>query len=180
MSTAQLWQKTPKTKEFLAKIGEIIVLLNHLESMVEFFTWELIGSKGNAHDVQNMGRRITLPLDYKGKIDLARSLVIERYGVEKEKKIFKSVYTKLQNCGEFRNDIAHSLWFIEYGTSKEDLATHKLNWTKAYKKGKAFDFSNAYKDVSLEDLTEISKTLSSTITLVTQTFMTLLNSKLLF
>lgn len=99
----------PKTKEYLAKIGEVVVLLNHLEAMVEFWIWELINAHG---DSQQIGRRVTSPLDFEQKVQLLRSLIVERYGEEKARK-FKETMKLLMKCCETRNDIVHSQWFIQ-------------------------------------------------------------------
>jgi len=141
------------TKEYLAKIGEVVVLLNHLESNIDFWIWELIGAKENAHDHQNIGRRITLQLEYMQKVDLLRALIVERHGEEKGREL-RPLYTKLQTCGQVRNDIAHSEWFIQYGNLAEGvpLSTTKINIQKAYERGKLMNFSNARKEVLLGEL----------------------------
>jgi hypothetical protein len=153
MTARILDNKDPKIREYLAKIGEVIVLLNHVEASIDFLIWELIGANGNAHDVQNVGRRVTLLLEYMQKVDLVRALIIERHGEEKGKE-FVSLYKKLQTCGEIRNDIAHSQWFIQYGNLAENIpmSTTKINIKKAFERGKLMDFSNARKEVLLDEL----------------------------
>ena len=142
-------ENDPKTKDFLVKIGETVVVFNHLESMVEFNIWELIAASGNAHVRQSIGKRITTTLEYMQKVDLLRSLIVERFGEEKDK-LFKEVYTTLQECSEIRNDIAHSLWYIQYGNLEEgiELDTAKINIKKAFEKGKFEDFSKVYETIS--------------------------------
>ena len=110
----------PKTKEYLTKIGEVVVLLNHLESMVDFWIWELISAGGNASTKQQIGRRITAILNFEKKVQLLRSLIVERYGKEKAKE-FKEVATSIMKCCEVRNDVSHSQWFIQYGNIKERI-----------------------------------------------------------
>jgi hypothetical protein len=143
----------PETKEYLAKIGEIVVLLNHLEAMVDFWIWELINADGNAGVKQQIGRRITSPLNFEQKVQLLRSLIVERYGEEKVRE-FKETMKLLMKCCETRNDIAHSQWFIQYGNKKEGIpsTTHKINIPKAMRPQQSFDFSKAIKDVDLSEL----------------------------
>lgn len=85
------------------------------------------------------------------KVELLRSILVERYGEEKAGD-FKEIYDQLQECAELRNDIAHSQWFIQYGTNKDDTATTKINDTKAFARGKVFDFAKASNTVSVEVL----------------------------
>lgn len=141
-----------KTKEFLCKIGEIVVTLNHLEEMVCFYIWELVSASGNT---QGVGRRITVNLELIEKIDLLRSLIIERQGEEKAK-VFKSIYKNIIKCGEIRNDIAHSQWFIQYGNIKENIPprTEKINMQKLIKNSKPTDFSKLVEIVDLEQLNQ--------------------------
>ncbi len=163
MNAKVLSPEIGKTKAYLEKIGKIIVLFGHLEMIVDFFIWELINAGNTTREVQSIGRRITTPLDYKSKINLVRSIIVERLGEDKAKE-FTPIYTELLNCAEIRNDIAHSQWFIEYGNKEEKVKpeTQKVNWQKAYQKGKGFDFSGANKDVSLKELDEYTKKLSKT------------------
>lgn len=172
MEAKVLEPKTGKTRDYLVKIGEIVVLLNHLEQVIEFFTWELINASGNA---QEIGRRITTPLDYVEKVDLMRSAIVGRFGEEKAKE-FLPVYRELIACGEIRNDIAHSQWFIEYGNKKEGVLPHtkKINWKKAYKRGKNFNFSEAIKDIKLDELNSYSRKISKAISLVSESALKLL------
>lgn len=163
---------SPKTKDYLAKIGEIIVLLNHLELTVEFFVWELISASGNT---QAIGRRITTPLEYMEKVNLMRSLLVERVGEEKAGE-FTPIYSELRACAEIRNDLAHSQWFIEYGNGKDKTSTHKINWLKAYERGKAFDFSKALQNIDLAKLASDTKRLSKTISLVAEFMLKLFSS----
>ena len=145
--------QNPKTKEYLTKIGEVIVLLNHLESMIDFWIWELINAGGNASMKQQIGRRITSPLNFEKKVKLLRSLVVERYGEEKAKE-FKEVANSIMECCEIRNDVSHSQWFIQYGNIKEGIppTTHKINISKSLKPTKPFNFSKAIKDIELSEL----------------------------
>ncbi len=146
------------TKEFLQKIGQVIVEVNHIESLVELLIWPLIDAKGNKDgSAQGIGRRITVNLSFMEKADLLRSLVVERKGEEFAKKFTERVYKKLQTVAEKRDDVAHSLWFIQYGESKEDLATEKINFTKAYKRGEEFKMDAAQSKVALSELEDILK-----------------------
>jgi len=142
----------PKTREYLEKIGEVVVMLSHLEAMMEFIMWEFIGAKGNASDRQTIGRQITHKLEFMEKADLLRALIIERYGEKKGKEFTSNIYTSLQRCCEARNDIAHSLWFIRYGVDKNSLQTEKINIPNAFERGKKFNFSKARKSVELKEL----------------------------
>lgn len=148
----------PTTKEYLARIGEIIVELNFLENWLEFFSWELIQAKGN---LQKIGRRITYNLTFIQKLDLLRSLLVERTG-EGNAEEFRPLYKKIKECEEIRNDIAHSLWFIQYGNSKEDLNTTKINVSYAFERGRSFDFSKTKKTVPLSELEESGKKIADT------------------
>ena len=143
----------PKTKEYLTKIGEVVVLLNHLESWVDFWIWELINANGNASIKQQIGRRITSPLDFKQKVQLLMSLFVERCGEVKAKE-FKEVAKSIKKCCDIRNDLAHSQWFIQYGNIKEGISptTQKINISKFLKSTKPFNFSKAIKDVELSEL----------------------------
>lgn len=123
----------PNTKEFLQKIGQVIVEVNHIESLVELLIWSLIFTNRNKEDnAQGIGRRITVNLSFMEKADLLRSLVVERKGEDFAKEFTERVYKKLQAIAQKRDDIAHSLWFIQYGESKAELATEKINFKKAY------------------------------------------------
>lgn len=148
--------KDSTTKEYLSKIGEIVVSLSSLEHMMEFWIWELISAAGTARDIQWVGRRITTPLEYMQKLDLLRSMLVERLGEEVAKK-FMPAYKLLQKCAEDRNDIAHSVWFIQYGTTPEKLSTLKVNDSKAFQRGKKLDFTRAHQEIKLEDLEKISQ-----------------------
>jgi len=57
----------PKTKEYLAKIGEVVILFNHLEDIVDFWIWELINAGGTASVKQQIVRQITSPLNFEKK-----------------------------------------------------------------------------------------------------------------
>ena len=153
MSAKIIDNQDPKTKEYLTKIGEVVVLFNHLEDTVDFWIWELINAGGNANIKQQIGRRITSPLDFEKKVQLLRSLVVERYGEEKAKE-FKEVANSIMECCERRNDVSHSQWFIQYGNIKEGIppTTHKINISKSLKPTKPFNFSKAIKDVELSEL----------------------------
>ena len=140
----------PKTKDYLAKIGEVIVTLNGLERDISFWIWELLAASGTPAEKQVIGRLVTNPLDFMGKINLLRSLIVHRLGEVKGKDFIKT-YTLLQNCAEFRNDIAHSLWFIQYGSSPENLETEKINEVKAFQKGKRMDYSKAVEKINIEE-----------------------------
>ncbi|MDD2482797.1 MAG: hypothetical protein PHE32_03775 [Candidatus Shapirobacteria bacterium] len=155
-----------KTKEYLASIGGIVVCLNHLEHFIEFMIWELINPKvDNANKSQLIGERITVNLEYIEKLELLRSLIIERKGIEKAEE-FKEIYIKCKKACEIRNDISHSLWSIEFGNNKEGISpsTTKTNMQKAFQRGKNFDFLSAYKQVNLDELklemNQINQTIS--------------------
>ncbi|MDO8618550.1 MAG: hypothetical protein Q7R49_01240 [Candidatus Daviesbacteria bacterium] len=91
------------------------------------------------------------------KADLLRSLVVEQRGEDFAKKFTEGVYKKLQVIAQKRDDIAHSLWFIQYGGSKQELATEKINFKKAYERGKEFRFDEAKREVALSELEDILK-----------------------
>lgn len=160
MKTVDLSDET--AKEFLIRIGKIIVDFNHLESIVEMVILQLInikkGTDENSEDEQSIGRRVVEKLFFMQKIDLLRSLIVGRKGEEFAKKFTKQVYKELVSVSEKRNDIVHSMWFIQYGNSKTDLSTLTINFQNAYQRGKSFNFEEAKKDISLEKLDE---TLSS-------------------
>lgn len=152
---AILIEKDKKTQEYLAKIGNIIVSLNQLESLIDLLIWELISPNGNANNKQRIGRLITLNLEFMQKADLLRALIVERYGEEKGKSFTENVYKILQKCVEVRNDIAHSHWFIQYGESESsDLETVKINAKNAFQRGKKLDLSKARKSIKIEELNE--------------------------
>jgi hypothetical protein len=75
----------PITLNYLSKIGEVIVTLNYLESLVELAIWEMLGEIGKTADLQGVGRRITYSLEFVQKVDLLRSLIVEIYGEERAK-----------------------------------------------------------------------------------------------
>lgn len=147
----------PESKEYLAKLGELVVVFNALELFTDIFIWELIGAKG---EQQGIGRRITVNREFQEKLDLLRSLLVERYGQEKAKR-FTNTYSKLKHSAENRNDTLHSLWFIHYGKTPDNLETRKINFQKAYERGKEFDFKRANKNVSLAELKDIIKGIES-------------------
>lgn len=142
----------PKTKEFLEKIGEAIVMLSHLEAMIEFVVWELIGAKGDAGVKRTIGRHITYKLEFKQKADLLRALIVEKFGEGKGKEFTDKIYKDLQKCCEARNDIAHSLWFIQYGVDKNSLGTVRINIQDAMERGERFNLSKARKSTELKEL----------------------------
>lgn len=143
----------PKTQEYLQKIGRVIVELNFIENFVELLIWQLIGAKevSNVNDEQAVGRRITVNLSFIEKADLLRSLVVERKGEEFTKEFTDDIYKKLQVLSEKRNDVAHSTWLIQYGSNKEAAITHKINYGKAFVRGKPYDFDKAKSNISLEE-----------------------------
>lgn len=143
----------PIAKEYLAKIGEVVVLLSHLEAGVEFWIWEFVNAKGDAKVKQLVGRRITSPLDFEQKLQLLRSLVVERLS-EKKVEEFKEIVKLIKKCCEVRNDVAHSQWFIQYGNTKGGISstTHKINIPKVLKPHRPFDFSKAIEDIDLSKL----------------------------
>jgi len=148
MSLKILDNQDSKTKEYLAKIGEVIVTFNYLESaIIDFWIWELICAGKNINDIQGIGRRITTLLTFRQKADLLKSLVIEIFG-EKKAKLFSKPYKKIIKSSEIRNDVCHSQWFIQYGNLKEGvpMTTHKINLKRGSRKGRKFDFSRAMED----------------------------------
>jgi hypothetical protein len=150
----------PNTKEFLAKIGEIIVSLNALENNVDFWIWELLSASGTPAEKQVIGRLVTSPLDFMGKVNLLRSLVVHRLGEEKDND-FRNAYNLLKQSAETRNDVAHSMWFIQYGSSPDDLSTEKINEIKAFQRGKKFDFTKAVATVKLTDFDKYLETIEN-------------------
>ena len=92
-------------------------------------------------------------MNFEKKVQLLRSLVVERYGKQKAKE-FKEVANSIMECCERRNDVSHSQWFIQYGNIKEGipLTTHKINMPKSLKPTKPFNFSKEIKDVELSEL----------------------------
>lgn len=141
--------KDPKTIDYLVKIGQVVVAFNFVEQLVELLIWELINAKD---DVQGVGRRITNRLEFQEKADLLRSLIVERVVEERAKEFTESIYKDLCKCGEARNDIAHSLWFIQYGANKDNPETYKVNFRDAFERGKKFDFSKAKKNIDVTEL----------------------------
>lgn len=174
MTAEVIGHKAPDTKEYLAKIGEIVVLLNHLEMLVSFFIWELIGAEGKAAKSQNIGRRITNDMGFMKKADLARSLIVERYG-EKVAIKYLPLYKDLKSCSKIRNDVAHSQWLLGFGSDGEFSPNSKINWKNAYKKGKEADFKKAFEEVDLGRLNRDSKRITDTMTAVGKYFLDLLN-----
>lgn len=65
MASGVVDRNGPKTAQYLTLIGEIVVLLNFIEAMVQFWTWELIAAAGDAHERQQIGRRITVHLKWR-------------------------------------------------------------------------------------------------------------------
>lgn len=157
MVTVLFNEVDPKTKEYLAKIGEIVVLLNSLESVVEFIIWKSITRD------QVIGRTLTRDLTYISKVRLLKTLLMQKLG-ENELDSIMPVLNRVTKSAHIRNDVVHSQWFIQYGNKKENipLTTHKINSKDAFNKG-SFDFANSIKDISLKDLAEKCKFISQTI-----------------
>ena len=72
----------------MLSIGEVIISLNDLESSIDFWIWELLGTNGTPSDKQVIGRLVTNKLDFIGKADLLRSLIVHRSGEDKAKIFF--------------------------------------------------------------------------------------------
>lgn len=149
-----------KTKEFLSSIGEVIISLNDLESSVDFWIWELLGADGTPSDKQVIGRLVTNELDFIGKADLLRGLIVHRLGEDKGKD-FIPAYKLLKESAETRNDIAHSIWFIQYGSNPNDLTTTKINEIKAFERGKKMNFSKTITTVELSDFNRYLETIKN-------------------
>ncbi len=154
MSAQILDSTNPKVKEYLAKIGEIIVTFNFLESQMDFYIQELVKPvHSHAGLSQRVGKRITTMLEFSQKTDLLLSLIIERSGKDEGTR-FKSIYNALGKMAEKRNDVAHSQWFLEYGNIQEGVqpSTHKINEQKGIKFNKEANFEQAIKEVTIEEL----------------------------
>lgn len=146
----ELDTQSPDTQRCLAKIGEIVIKLNMLEGRVEFWIWQLIAANGEGLDKQTIGRIITTPLSYYQKVQLLKSLIMERSGVPLNKTL-KTIINKVEQCGEQRNDAAHSLWLIGQGTQPDTIAT-KFNSGKGFKWGREKDWAKIIQEVRIEDL----------------------------
>lgn len=143
-----------KVKEYLAKIGEVIVTFNFLESQVDFWIQHLLNpNHPHAGYSQMLGKRVTVLLNFSQKAKLLLSLVIERNGNEKGV-TFKKIYSRLESAAKNRNDIIHSLWFLEYGNAKEGTPpiTQKINAQKSLKFNEEANFELANKTVTPQDL----------------------------
>ncbi len=165
MPTATLLNPTDlKTKEFLAKIGEIVVLSRHLESIIEFFIEDLINPEGKPIMKQRVTDSIIRKMESLEKLDIVRDLIVERVGIESQKK-FLPTYKLIKECIEKRNDTVHSLWFIQYGNTEAGIAplTQKINPQYGHTRGRPFDFSKAITNIELDALTSLTNKLNRTI-----------------
>lgn len=154
-----------KAKEYLASIGAVVVLLGHLEYLIEFIIWDLVNPQADDSKVRQLiAERITVGLEYMEKLKLLRSLTVERKG-DKKAKEFIGIYKKCIAVCEIRNDIAHSMWIIEYGNIKEgeSPSTTKTNMKKAFPNGKQLDLSAAYKKVDLDEIKSYMEQINQTI-----------------
>src|SRR3954464_4613155 len=101
----------PEVKEYLSKIGEIVVRLSGLEHQIEFWIWKLIDARGDHVTRQRVGSRTTTYITYEQKVQLLRGLILERCGEDTGRQ-FMPLREKLIKCCEDRNDVAHSQWLI--------------------------------------------------------------------
>ncbi len=165
MNATLLDTSDPKTKEFLSKIGEVVVLSRHLESIVEFFMGDLINPEGESIVKQNVTNSIVKNMEFLEKLDLVRDLIVQRIGVESQKR-FLPTYNLVKECIEGRNDVAHSQWFIQYGNIEEGIppSTQKINVRRGYSRGHYFDFSKAIINVELSTLDDLVKKTNKAIT----------------
>jgi len=164
MAVTILNNKDSKTKKYLAKIGEVIVYMNYLEFMLEFHIQDLIKPVGDMDEVQRVSARIIYPLSFNKKIELLSSLIMERCG-QKEFRKFQELEKLLERCGQIRNGIVHSLWYIQYGNKERGIysKTLRIHMREAVKRKKPFKFSEAVKYVKISELEEFVTEISSVI-----------------
>lgn len=160
-------------KNYLIKIGEIIVIMGFLEAWIDFWIWELIGAKGGAYDSQIIGKKTTSGMMYRRKVDLLLLLVQSRYPTKVDS--FKKLHNKLQTLGDKRNNFIHSQWFPMYGNKEEHIRrdTHIENLRYGVnKKDGSVDFSKSYSKLKLNDLTRLINNIRFVYNDVTKFFIT--------
>src|SRR3954454_17477914 len=102
----------PESQKYLMKIGEIMVKFSLLEQVIELWVWELIDANGLAAKKQSIGSSVTMHLEYDEKLELLRSLVIERGNHLFSATQFSPIINRLRDNDKNRTRITHSMWFL--------------------------------------------------------------------
>lgn len=137
-------------------LGKLVENFNKLEMIVIFIIGgELKLDRGN--DFRKLDL-VVKDLTYQNKINLLRNLIVER----DQRDNFKDLYKKLKKCGEKRNELLHSQWFVNYGSDPTNISTHRINRNKLIKLGKPTDYKKM--SIQVEDeIDTLNKLIDQTI-----------------
>ena len=155
-------KRSTQTSELYANIGKSIVEFEHLCRAMQSAITFILQRQGlqNQHVTNILLAGLTAsPLQ-----SLLESLIGELVELnDNEKKIVKNIFSRIQKIIERRNNIAHSTWFIGYGSrATEDFSEtsgFKLHKNKQGSKSKIFN----YKAADFLDFSKEAKKLSGLI-----------------
>lgn len=151
-----------QTHELYASIGKFIVEFEHIcFEMQKAILWML-----RDQGLKNQQVVDILLAGYTA--DPLRTLLESLIGEltttnDKERKIIKNIFSRIQKITEKRNDVAHSTWFIGWGNATtqdfSEASGHKLHKNKQGEARKSFK----YKAENFNDLITEAEKLSSLV-----------------
>jgi hypothetical protein len=106
------------TPPYLQAIGRICINFSHLESIVESFTWDLIGPD------QRLGQILTTERSFRQVRELASCIWLEKFPDPEMRKSFADLLNRIGEIEARRNQIIHSTWYP--GESRETITRVKV------------------------------------------------------
>jgi hypothetical protein len=108
-------------KEFLEKLGNLIVQFQSLEKVIEFIIWIQIT------DDQNIGKIITSEHSFRNKCNILINIGRETYKESKLLSDLEELVTEAITIEEDRNKYIHSGWILnETEERKETITRYKI------------------------------------------------------
>ena len=156
--------KDPDTQEILTGIGQVVVMFNYLENeIVQHIEYIIYGEIDWKTKLYDFTKYTVTGLEYIEKIDLLRSLIIEKYGEDKGS-LYLPIYNLQKECAEKRNIFAHCFyWFDKEEENKTTFQT--FNRKKILIRGKKIDLRRGYSEIQIDDLNELLFNLQEAIIL---------------
>lgn len=115
-------------ENFYRLIGKVVVEFNDLETLM---VYKILGLLNITSSREAPG--VIAHLSFADKSLVMRTLILKMLG-EKAGQKFKTLYTKLKEVGEKRNDLLHSSWFLGFLDSNDEGEILRLNLKDDFRK----------------------------------------------
>lgn len=91
-------------------LGEYIIEFNKLDLVVARSIWTMLDFNNKFQS--RMGKAITSHLMFLNKVEMLNRLVSAMVP-KQQREEFKNIYKQLRNCNTRRNELIHSVWYID-------------------------------------------------------------------